>query len=754
MSSVGLPRVTGKTLLLFLLFVASGFCGLLYQVVWVRLAFAAFGVITPVLSVVLSVFMLGLALGSWAGGRWIGPLTNRFGRSSIWFYSAVELLIGLSAWVVPLTFGWGESWLLPVGEMGSTRYLILSAVILSLSLLPWCFLMGTTFPVMMSYIKEDRESRTDSFSYLYVANVIGAMCGTLLTALVLIEVLGFRRTLMVAGCTNFLIGAVAALLGTRSGRPVALATPPAEPSVAESGLGRERLSHLLVATVLFSTGFISMAMEVVWTRASTPILWTTIYSFASLLAVYLLATWVGSLWYRIDLHRKRVQSVLNLMAMLTVAAFLPILANDPRMTGAFFLRASVSIISIFPFCMLLGYLTPRLIDGLSGGNPKTAGRVYALNIVGCILGPLAAGYVLLPTIGIRISLILLSLVFGVFYLWLQRSAGIRAGHAVVTLGCTCVLTAVSLFGVVSYEDRYDPQAGRFFPKAVVRRDHVATVVSLGEGMEKRLFVNGLGLTHLTTITKIMAHFPMGVLKEPPQNGLVICLGMGTTFRSMTRWGCRTTAVELVPSVRDAFGYYYADAESILKDSRNRIVVDDGRRFLNRTSERFDIVTIDPPPPIEAAGSSLLYSEEFYRLIKSRLTDRGILAQWSPGGTRAGTIVPATVRAIRNVFPCVRMFSSVEGWGYHLLASAQPFDMPDEKTFLARLPEAARRDLVEWCASSWTPERIYTELLRRIMNIDAVSPSVLDPTITDDRPYNEYFFLRDLKEEQRPLRGRS
>src|SRR6185437_834511 len=97
------------------------------------------------------------------------------------------------------------------------------------------------------------------------------------------------------------------------------------------------------------------------------------------------------------------------------------------------------------------------------------------------------------------------------------------------------------------------------------------------------------------------------------------------------WDVKTTAVELVPSVKKAFGYYHADAESVLKNPLGLIVIDDGRRFLKRTSDMFDVVTIDPPPPVEAAGSSLLYSTEFYQLLQKRLSPGGILQQWFPGG---------------------------------------------------------------------------------------------------------------------------
>ena len=171
--------LTSRDRIIFALFLSSGFCSLLYQVVWVRMAYASFGVITPVLSVVISVFMLGLSIGSWGGGKWIEASKGGRSLSAVHFYAAAELLIGVGAFVVPLLFALGEHYLLPVGEMDSFRYLLFSALIITLAILPWCILMGFTFPFMMEFIREVETDRATSFSYLYFANVIGAMCGTM-----------------------------------------------------------------------------------------------------------------------------------------------------------------------------------------------------------------------------------------------------------------------------------------------------------------------------------------------------------------------------------------------------------------------------------------------------------------------------------------------------------------------------------------------------------------------------------------------
>src|SRR5689334_18394662 len=134
--------------LTFILFFISGFCGLLYQVVWIRWAFSSFGIITPVLSVVISIFMLGLGVGSWWGGEW----TRRHPqpRNALRAYALCEGLIGLGAIATPWLFKNGELLLLHQGEMRSLGYLFCSALILAGSLLPWCLCMGWTFPLMMA----------------------------------------------------------------------------------------------------------------------------------------------------------------------------------------------------------------------------------------------------------------------------------------------------------------------------------------------------------------------------------------------------------------------------------------------------------------------------------------------------------------------------------------------------------------------------------------------------------------------------
>lgn len=741
-----MPQLLKK--ILFVLFFLSGFCCLLYQVIWVRIAYASFGVITPVLSVIISVFMLGVALGSFWGGRYIHQLISHYKISPVIFYALTEFFIGVGAFAVPELFSLGEYLLLSAGEMNSIKYLILSDIIITISVLPWCILMGFTYPFMMCFIKSLDNRNHFGFSYLYLANGIGAACGTFLTAWILIELIGFHNSLLVAASTNFLVFIVSIVISTRYPYKN-ISSSEVEFFNNKPGIGKESsLENVpFILLFLFSTGFISMAMEVIWVRAFTPVLMNTIYSFASLLTVYLFATLTGTFFYRIHLRVKKVFSIGNLMVCLAVFSLLPIVMNDPRVI----ISVPVALISIFPLCATLGYLTPKLIDEYSSGKPYEAGKAYAFNIVGCAIGPLFASYILLPYLGVKLSLIILAVPFLLFLIAYHQSEIFKKKRFLAITFLTVFVILISTFMIISYEEIYvlpensfDDRKFQALPNdSIVRRDHTATVVSMGEKMGKMLLINGIPTTSLKPVTKMMAHLPLTFCQDKPRSILIICLGMGTTYRSALSWDIKATAVELVPSVKEAFGYYFDDAESLMNNTKGKIIIDDGRRFLKRTKETFDVITIDPPPPLESAGSSLLHSEEFYHLIKEHLKPKGIFQQWFPCGELK--IAQAIARSLSNTFPYIRVYKSVEGWGFHFLASMSPIDIPSTRLLLSRIPKKAQKDMTEW----YQVDTIHdlNGFIKFILKSEIPFSEFLNKDekikITDDKPYNEYFFLRRI-----------
>ncbi len=727
----------------FAFFLVSGFCSLVYEVVWLRLAMAGFGVTTPTVSIVLSVFMAGLAAGSWAAGRLARRLAGSRRTTLIRLYGMAELLIASSGVAVPAALAYGRTALAgggAGGAWGSGAYYLASGAWICAALLPFCFGMGATFPLAIGAIRRlvPGDEASLPFGYLYLANVAGATLGTLASAFVLIELFGFEGTLAFAAGLNALLGTAALALSLRWAQRPGQPEADARPAAAASAEPREGARTL---AALFTTGFVSMAMEVIWVRQFTPYVGTVVYSFAAILALYFVATFAGS-----QLYRRRLRSAIGgavrapgalLFSALGVLGVMPLLAADYRvpipagMSGGL-LRVALGI---GPFCAVLGFVTPLLVDRFSRGDPERAGSGYAVNVVGCILGPLAAGFVLLPAVGERSAMTALALT--VLLVATLRSplsvpAGERRpGRRRWAPGLAAALALALALATADFDQS--------IPNAVVRRDSTATVIACGEGMNKHLLVNGIGMTSLTPITKMMAHLPLAIRREPPTSALTICFGMGTTFRSELSWGIESRAVELVPSVPSLFWYFHPDGPELLTSPRARVVIDDGRRYLERTSETYDVVIVDPPPPPEAAGSSLLYSREFYATVKQHLRPGGIVQQWVPGG--GATTVAAFAQALRVSFPYVRVFGSMEGWGLHFLASMEPIPPASGAELAARMPAAAVRDLLEWGPASTAAAEFDLVLAREVPLTDILRYAPGVAALSDDRPTNEYFLLR-------------
>ena len=718
----------------FIFFFVSGFCSILYEIVWLRLSMAQFGVTSALVSIVLSMFMAGLGLGSWGSGYAIRKYGDRIKTPPLRLYALTELLIGISALVVPYQLLWGRSLLERMSISSSWAYYLVAGFWMAITLVPWCACMGATLPIGMLAIKKSFSQESPrSFSFLYLANVLGAVAGASVP-LLLIEVWGFRGTLRVGAILNGLLFASAIALTLRRSASEGISSS-AEISNLRAP-GREPVGGRKLVVLLFTTGLTSMGAEVVWIRQFTPYLGTVVYAFATILGVYLASTFIGSRLYRYW-TRTHEREVTLLWGVLGLVTLLPLLTASPQFhPRAFHVYQLLRLVlGIGPFSVILGFVTPMLVDRWSGGDPDRAGSAYAVNVLGCILGPLVAGFILLPLVSERWVLLVFALpwlVIGMIPRWSVGAEGAarQRWQRNLAYGLT-VVALVLVFSSQGYEDQ--------FAERYVLRDNTATVIATGEGMERRLLVNGIGITYLTPMTKVMAHLPLAFLGHSPRNALVVCFGMGTTYRSLMSWNIAATGVELVPSVPRLFWYYHADSSELLRSPLSHIVIDDGRRYLERTSEQYDVITIDPPPPVEAAGTSLLYSKEFYSTIKERLSPGGILQQWLPRGD--AVIQAAVARALNESFPYVRVFHSFDGRGFHFLASNQRIAQGTAQELAERMPARAAQDFVEW-GPELTAERQFAVILSRELSLDqmiAGAPHV--PALQDDRPENEYYLLR-------------
>ena len=451
----------------FVFFFVSGFCSILYELIWLRLAMAQFGVTTALTSIVLSVFMAGLGTGSWVAGILLRKYGSRIRFPPVSLYGLAELLIAASALVVPAELAFGHRLLAGMAQrvaVSSGAYYLTSGMCLVVTLIPWCACMGATIPLAMFAIRRDpRYEARRSFSFLYLSNVLGAVAGATIP-LLLIELYGFHGALRIGAILNCVIF-VAALALAFVSQPASAVASASEERPVPGGDGEKGILILL-----FITGLGTMGMELIWIRLFTPYVGPLVYAFALILASYLLATFVGSQVYRRWSRSHGRESRLAWIS-LALLGLLPLLTSDPRVPLGWIGRV---VLGVAPFAGVVGFLTPALVDRWSGGDPERAGRAYAVNVLGCIVGPLLSGFILLPILGENLSMLLLVLPWAIIAIPWRRSAP-KLSERVWTYAMLLPALGVFLFAL----DKKTP-----YSHSIVLRDSTATVRAYGTGMGK------------------------------------------------------------------------------------------------------------------------------------------------------------------------------------------------------------------------------------------------------------------------------
>ncbi len=252
------------------------------------------------------------------------------------------------------------------------------------------------------------------------------------------------------------------------------------------------------------------------------------------------------------------------------------------------------------------------------------------------------------------------------------------------------------------------------------------------------------MTILTVDTKLMPVLPL-ILRPNARTNLTIAFGMGSAWRAALNAGYTSTVVELVPSVPDMFGVFYQDATTVEANPKGKIIIADGRNHVELTSDHYDTIVVDPPPPIETAGVSVISSLEFYQAAKARLNPGGVMMQWIPYGQTVDEF-KAHVRTYASVFPHVIIAFGPGGFGLFMLGSDQPISFdpaainevlsrPGIVTDLSSAADSPVHDEAAWAAE--IPKLVW------IQGDQVPKFGGSGPLVTDDHPLPEYFLLRHL-----------
>jgi spermidine synthase len=750
--------------LVYLIFVLSGAAGLIYEVVWARQLVLVFGNTTQAVSAILTGFFGGMAIGSVVGGR----LADRV-RSPLRLYGILEIALVVVVVATPVTFRLiNEIYRGAYGSLESSPQ-GLALIRFGLALLalgPATILMGATLPTLTRHLSAGGDHLSRAFGHLYAANTIGAIAGTLLSGLVLIELLGLTGALLVGAACSGVAGVLALAVARSSpARTAILEAPPADSRAVVRPAPRASASASpgLALAVAFVSGLTSLGYQVLWTRLLASGTGSTTYVFTVILAVFLAGIAAGAVIF--SMFRDRIRYPIALLAAAQCAVAVLALgglvlvighlsAVDPitSLDAIARLRRPMVLV-VLPATLVMGLAFPAasaLLEDRAGRVGTNAGKLLAANTLGAITGTFLVPFVVIPAIGSPGAVAALALVnaatgVALAVTRLRDRPLLRLGLTVAGLGATALIVLALLRPGAIVDPTFTRVTAAGGSIAASAEDEIAAVQAghLSGGRE-RLWVTGTSMTLLTVDARLMPILPL-MVRPNATSALTVAFGMGSSYRTALRAGLDVDAVELVPSVPRMFGQFYSDAAAVMADPRGHIVIADGRNHVELTTRRYDIIVTDPPPPIQAAGVSVISSKEYYEAGRSRLNQGGVMMQWLPYGETLEEF-REHVRTFRAVYPNVLVAFGPGGYGFMMLGSEQPIDLR-EADMLAVL---RRPNVLDDLSSAFdSPEHTEAGWVSRIQSLvwvqgDAVARFAgTGPLITDDHPLPEYFLLRQL-----------
>jgi spermidine synthase len=758
-----MPYRRGVVLAIFIL---SGAAGLVYEIVWSRQLVLVFGNTTQAVSAILTGFFGGMAIGATVGGR----VADRV-RSPLRLYGLLELALVVIVLITPLTFGLiNDAYRGIYPALEGTPFLALARLVLAvLALAPATIMMGATFPALVRHLTRSAEL-SQAFGRLYSANTLGAVAGTLLAGLVLIELAGLSGALRVGALFSAIAGVVALWLARGDAGVAEAATATETADAATTATVAERPEPAAVAAtgpdrivwlpliVAFVSGLTSLGYQVTWTRLLTSGTGGLTYVFTVILALFLVGIALGAATY--NAFRPWIKDPIRVLAISQVAvailsvAGLILVISQPRSLDVVHPLESVTalfgaaILTVLPVTFVMGLAFPTA-SALLPDDRRHAGSESGLllgsNTTGAIIGSLVIPFVFMPTIGspaIVVVLALTNAALGIgLALWSRPRRTVLAGTGLIAAILIVVLTTRPGLVVQPNVARMADQGWTLYES---REDEIASVQAGKGGRTAELWVAGTSMTLLTVDAKLMPILPL-IARPESQRALVVAFGMGTAFRTALIAGLRTDTVELVPSVPAMFRYYYDDAARVFADPSGRVVIADGRNHLELVDEHFDIIVTDPPPPIQSSGVSVISSLEYYEAGRDHLTDGGVMMQWTPYGT-AEADLKEHIRTFATVYPHVIAVRGFAGYGFYMLGSMQPITLDPVAAASVLERPGVLEDISGAFDSPVSTVDDWIDLIRErtwLVGDEVRSYAGTGPLITDDEPRPEYFLLREL-----------
>jgi spermidine synthase len=623
------------------LMAASGFAGLGYQIVWTEQCSLWLGHESAGVLAVLAAFFGGLAIG----GLLLGERIERSSQPVRW-YAGCELLIAvwslLLLRIVPPFSGWV---LRSIGLQPSPvwHWFVVFAACFCL-FLPATGAMGATLPAMERLVAVRHEDAR-SIAALYATNTLGAVLGVLASAFWLVPALGLARSAAICVALNLSCGALA------------LAVFPKIVELPNQSRASERAGARAVVLRLACTGFLGIGYEVLVVRVLSQVTENTVYTFALLLAVYLVGTAVGAAVYQRFFESRADRELLEdrLFAALAAACLASTLtlyaADGVRAWASAALGADLfAAVAAEALLALLGFGPPTIVMGaLFSHLSRSAsavgvsfGRVLGANTLAAAAAPAFFGVIALPALGAKAAL--LAIVAGYLLLVTRRSWYSPFFWLTAALGL-----CLTLFGpALTFVDI--PEGGRL----VSYQEGVMAAVSVVEDASGvlRLRINDRqqeGSSATRRVDARQAWLPL-LLHPAPHHALFLGLGTGVTSSSAAEDPTLDVdVVELLPEVIAASTRFTADSLAGDAASRYHVLAADARRFVRVSERKYDVIVSDNFHPARS-GSGALYTGEHFAAVRERLRAGGLFCQWLPLHQLDLATLRSIVRSFLSVYP--------------------------------------------------------------------------------------------------------
>lgn len=759
---------SGSLWLMAVCFILSGATGLIYEVLWARMLGLVFGATTFAISAVLAAFMGGLALGS----AWAGRLAERVKRP-LRAYGLLEIGIALYALAVPLLFRWIDVVYALVWEQfhpGFYAFSIWRFVLSCAVLLVPTTLMGATLPVLSAALLRSPSHTQTSVTRLYTCNLVGAIFGTLAAGFFLLPNYGVRLTIFTAAAINFIIGITCVVLDGRDKRVSDEGTeikPAQSAAIDEREVQAAATSMPLIAETESDrkfwlwcaavSGFVTISTQVAWTRVLTMVIGSSTYAFSIVVALFLMglaggAYIVAAKKMTNNLRRAilnvEVATAVLLLLSITITNMTPGLLINLGTSfevnswgGLLLLQVLVAALLILFPALLMGMVMPLVLVWASntteGAAVRRVGRSYAINTLGAIAGAFLTGFILIPKLSTRFTILFaasLCLMLAGFAYRPRREGGDVDVRRALAAGAT-VASIILLFAIAPRMNlgdlskgaydllvriRANPQFsegskdGRTYGpetnKLLMYEEGPTATVSVREDWGvKSMAINGR--TNASDSADMPTQVILGqmpVLLAPRlDNALIVGYGSGVSVGAMLQSNIKSIeCVELEPKVIDAGALFNHVNNRPLTDPRTRLIIDDARTYLRVNPTQYDMIVSEPSHPW-VPGVANLFTREFFELGRSRLKADGVFVQW----LQIYQLSPESLRSVlatyNSVFPHVFIFrvgGATQGKDLILAGSRAPLTldrlaerMSDPRTAaeLARIEIKSEADLLKW-----------------------------------------------------------